>query len=136
MSTSSGTWKAFERTVASFFGSVRTALSGGNSKVTRSDTHHPDLYIECKYRARCSLHTLYEDTKKKAEAEGKIPILCTKQKNSTGFLVTVHSSDYNALFRKGNHEETNINQPVPINPTEHTTDSREVERLRELCTLR
>lgn len=100
MSTASGTWKAFEREVAKFFGTVRTALSGGNSKVTRSDTHHKDFYVECKYRAKSSLHSLYEDTLEKATQEAKIPILCLKQKNSRGFLVVVHCSHYNRLIGK------------------------------------
>jgi hypothetical protein len=45
-----GTWKNFERVVAALFGTKRTSLSGGNSKITRSDTMHPYLFIECKTR--------------------------------------------------------------------------------------
>ena len=43
------TWKAFERRVSSDWGTVRTALSGGNGKVTRSDSHHHALFVECKH---------------------------------------------------------------------------------------
>lgn len=43
------TWKAFERRVAKILGTVRTPLSGGNSRHTRSDTLHEDLYVEVKY---------------------------------------------------------------------------------------
>lgn len=100
--THKNTWKAFERVVARFFGSTRTALSGGNSKITRSDSLHPDLYIECKYRATNALHTLYKDSEKKAGLEKKIPVICTKAKGDKGFLITIHS-DYFEQFMKGNY---------------------------------
>lgn len=94
MSTHKNTWKAFERVVAKFFGSTRTALSGGNSKITRSDSLHPDLFIECKYRATNALHTLFKDTEKKARIERKLPVVCTKAKGEQGFLITIHSDDF------------------------------------------
>ena len=45
-------WKAFERRVASDFKTTRTPLSGMVKTITNSDTLHPDLYIECKYRGK------------------------------------------------------------------------------------
>ena len=48
--TSKESWKAFERKVASDFGTTRTPLSGMVKTITNSDTLHPKLYIECKYR--------------------------------------------------------------------------------------
>ena len=45
-------WKNRERLVARFFGGVRNALSGINSKVTHSDVIHDNLFIECKLRAK------------------------------------------------------------------------------------
>ena len=45
-------WKNRERLVARFFGGVRNALSGINSKVTHSDVVHDSLFIECKLRAK------------------------------------------------------------------------------------
>jgi len=104
------TWKVFERQVATFFKTVRNALSGINSKVTSSDSLHSDLYIECKYRAKSSIHTLYEDTKKKAKAEGKLPVICLKQKNSSGFLIVVHSDDYRKLLEVHNGSEVRPSQ--------------------------
>lgn len=97
MSTHKNTWKAFERVAAKFFGTVRNALSGRNSKVSSSDSIHPDLYIECKYRATSSLHSLFKDTKKKALLEDKIPVICTKVKNEAGFLITIHSDDFHKI---------------------------------------
>ncbi len=40
--------KTQERRVARYFGVERTPLSGGASRHTRSDTLHPDLFIEVK----------------------------------------------------------------------------------------
>ena len=39
-------WKNRERLVAKFFGGMRNALSGINSKVTHSDVIHDKLFIE------------------------------------------------------------------------------------------
>lgn len=43
-------WKRFERTVAKDFGTTRTPLSGSVKTITNSDTLHPFIYVECKYR--------------------------------------------------------------------------------------
>jgi hypothetical protein len=90
-------WKAFERTVAKFFDSTRTPLSGGNGKQTRSDSLHPQLYVECKYSAKSALYSLYQETVVKAVLEDKIPIICTKKKGMDGFLITVHSRDFESV---------------------------------------
>lgn len=45
-------WKNFERKIAKIFNTQRTALSGSNSKITSSDTLHPELYIEIKSNLR------------------------------------------------------------------------------------
>lgn len=70
-------WKRFERRVASLFCTVRTALSGGNGKVSRSDSHHPELFISCKHSrtGHKSLFNLMEEEVPKADAEGKTVIL-------------------------------------------------------------
>lgn len=88
-STHRSTWKRAERMIAAFFGSKRTPLSGGNSGHTRSDTLHPKLFVEAKYRARFELYQLYLDTAEKALLENKIPIVAIKQKNTDGFLVLI-----------------------------------------------
>lgn len=98
-------WKAFERTVASFFGSTRNALSGGNSKITRSDSLHPDFFIECKYRSKDALYSLFKSTRERAVEESgsvttKIPIICTKKKGSEGFLITIHSGDFDDVIER------------------------------------
>ena len=69
-------WKRFERLVAGIFGSVRNSLSGGNSKVTRSDSLHESLFISCKHTksGHKSLRDLLFEESEKADAEGKIPV--------------------------------------------------------------
>ena len=66
------TWKVFEREVARFFGSTRTPLSGGNGKQTRSDTLHPVLFIECKYRKSFPIVRMYLNELKKEQYNHKI----------------------------------------------------------------
>lgn len=86
-------WKAFERAVAKAFGCPRNSLSGGNSKATRSDTLHPQLFVECKHAKRLSVWSLFQKTKELAMKEGKTPVLTLKQKHGEGFLVVCDSRD-------------------------------------------
>ncbi|MBK1877981.1 hypothetical protein [Pelagicoccus mobilis] len=90
-------WKALERRVATFFNTERNALSGGNSKVTRSDTLHPDLFIECKQRQKHSAVTLWDETKQLADKEEKTAVVCLAEKNRKGFWILVHSDDLSKL---------------------------------------
>ena len=86
-------WKNRERLVSKFFGGVRNALSGINSKVTHSDVIHDNLFIECKLRAKHTAISLWDDTAKLAKEEGKTPVIALCEKNRPGFWVMVHSSD-------------------------------------------
>lgn len=85
--------------MAAFFGTERTPLSGGNSKHSRSDTLSKFLYIENKYGKRHAIWKLYDETKPKALAEDKPPILTTFRKGSPGFLITIHSSDFEEVLK-------------------------------------
>ncbi len=93
-----GTWKAAERRVSTFLGTTRTPLSGGNSKVTRSDTFHPDLFVENKYRKSCAVRTLFDKTKKLGDQESKVSILTLQQANKSGFLIVIHSEDLDTVM--------------------------------------
>ena len=92
------TWKANERKVSDFFGTTRTPLSGGNGKQTRSDTLHPRLFVECKYRQRHSAVNLWKETLEKAQKEHKIPVVCLCEKRKEGFWILVHSGDLEDLI--------------------------------------
>jgi tRNA1(Val) A37 N6-methylase TrmN6 len=86
-------WKDFERRVATFFGTKRTPFSGGNSGITRADTRHPYLFIECKHRKKQALKTLLDSTADLAKQEGKIPVVCLHEHNQRGFLVVCRDTD-------------------------------------------
>lgn len=86
-------WKKFERRVASYFGSERAPLSGGNGKHTRSDTLHPTLFIECKQREKFSVVTLWDKAKEQARKEDKTPVVCLSEKNRPGFWILVKAED-------------------------------------------
>lgn len=99
-------WKVAERRVAAFFGSERTPLSGGTSKMTRSDTLHPDLFVEVKSRVKHTTVTLWDDTKKKALKEGKVPVVVLVEKSRPGFWVMVHSDDLKRVAEEVSSEKS------------------------------
>ena len=87
------TWKKRERQIAAYFGTIRTPLSGGNSAHTRSDSLHPDLFIEQKHRKSHSVISLWDKVKKLAKRENKIPVVTLTQHNRPGFWLVIHSDD-------------------------------------------
>lgn len=103
--THRSTWKAFERLVADFFGTRRTPLSGSNSgHNTTSDTLHPEVYVECKYRAKMAVYELFNDTVLAAKLEEKIPVVAIKQKGEKGYLLVMRSQDLHRLAELSHHE--------------------------------
>lgn len=93
-------WKAVERRVAVFFSTVRNSLSGGNSKLTRSDSLHQHFFIDCKHRQQFAHHKTLGEIAKIAEQEDKLPVLVTQQKYATGFVVSLRSEDVLTFCRK------------------------------------
>ena len=89
------TWKAVERRVAAYFGTLRNRLSGGSNRkdTTRSDSKHEFLFIETKHRQKHTTWTLWRETKELAKKEDKTPVVCLAEKGKKGFLVVCHSSD-------------------------------------------
>ena len=98
--TPTKTWKVHERLVASIFGTERTPLSGGNSKHTRSDTLHERLFIETKYRKNHTVVTLWKETKKLAEKEGKVPVIALRSKGSKYTHIMVEIADLMAIAKE------------------------------------
>lgn len=106
------TWKAFERRVAAYFATQRNALSGGNAKLTRSDTLHPALFIECKQRQQHSAVTLWDETKALADAEQKLPVVALSEKGRPGFWLVLHSDHLAQLASSlRNEPDTNSGHP-------------------------
>jgi len=96
----SKTWKDVERKVAAVFGAKRNPLSGSNSGGTASDSRHPRLYIETKYRKRHAVMRLFEDTRTKAIHEGKTPIVALKERGQRGFLVVCEIDDIQEIAKE------------------------------------
>ena len=103
--TARRTWKKRESNVADLFQGQRTPLSGGNSKITRSDVIHEDLFIECKLKKKHTVITLWDETKKLAIKEGKTPVIALCEKERPGFWIMVHSSDLEKLNKIKSDEE-------------------------------
>jgi hypothetical protein len=95
MSTNSRTWKKAEGRIAALFDARRQVLSGssGRDEATRSDTTHPRLFIEAKYRERHAVRSLFDATKALAQKEHKTPVVALIDKGRPGCLVCVHSDD-------------------------------------------
>ena len=83
-------WKNTEREVAKAFGTTRAPVC---NNLTHSDTFSDSLYIEVKKRKRFWIWGLFEETKKKALKEKKIPVVAIKQKSRKGFLILVRPED-------------------------------------------
>jgi len=93
-------WKRDERQVASALGGERNPLSGSASRHTAGDVIHPTFYVECKRRKRWSVWALYEDVKRRAEREGKVPLLTLKQYRKQGHLVVLSLADFVHIWLK------------------------------------
>ncbi len=89
-------WKVAERRFAKLFGTVRRALSGGNSKSGgRDDGMHPRLFLSCKYSSQDSfpIFSLYKEEKAKAIYENKTLVVGFTRRRFAGQLLLIHSSD-------------------------------------------
>ena len=106
-------WKAFERRVAAYFATQRNALSGGNSKLTRSDSLHPVLFIECKQRQRHSAVALWDATRELADREAKIPVVALSEKHRPGFWLVLHSDDLARLAALVSSQPDSANRHEP-----------------------
>lgn len=89
-------WKAFERFVSTIFSTTRTALSGGNGKMTRSDSLHPELFISCKYTQANNkgLRALVDEEREKAAVEKKTAVCVIGEAGDrANSLVVLHLRD-------------------------------------------
>ena len=89
-------WKQFERFVSTIFSTTRTALSGGNGKITRSDSLHPNLFVSCKYTQSNNkgLRALVDEEREKAAVEKKIAVCVIGEAGDrANSLVVLHLKD-------------------------------------------
>ena len=94
------TWKQGERRIAEMFGTIRTPLSGGNSRHTRSDTLHLDLFIEVKHSKKYPKEVLVTKTFKEAKSEAKTPLLVFLKLNSSEPLILCKLKDLKEISEK------------------------------------
>ncbi len=87
-------WKALERRIASQFNTMRTPLSGSNSRQTSSDTLSDKYYIEVKERARLPFWDAYLKARGLAQKEGKRPLLAFHKKGYKGTIVMLTLEDF------------------------------------------
>ena len=100
MATSRRAWQMFETRAAAFFGARRKVLSGsaGRDDSDGSDSTHERLHIECKLREKHTVYRVWDAACKaiaRQKERGKTPVICLQEKNRPGFLVVVHSDDFN-----------------------------------------
>jgi len=95
------TWKAVERRVAAFFGTLRNRCSGssGRPAESASDSIHPALYIETKHGDLARFlnaegRAMVVEGVANAKAEGKRFVGVLHPKHGEGFWVLVHSDDF------------------------------------------
>jgi hypothetical protein len=97
MATHRRSWQRVEERAAGFFGARRQAGSGsasnGREDQTASDSTHPTLFVEAKLRDKHAVRTLFDQVKRRAEKEKKVPLICLFDKHRPGFLLCVHSAD-------------------------------------------
>ena len=89
------TWQRREGRVAALLGALRQPLSGSSGRADRtaSDSTHPRLFVECKYRARHATQTMFDAVRHAARKEKKLPVLALADRGRPGFLLCVHSDD-------------------------------------------
>lgn len=89
------TWQKAESRAASLFGASRQPGSGsmGRDDQSRSDSTHPRIFLECKYRERHAVRSLLDSTCELAQREGKFAVVGLFDKGRPGFVVAIHSSD-------------------------------------------
>lgn len=109
------TWKKTESKIAKVFDTKRTMFSGSNSGISSSDTLHNKIYVECKTKEKHSVKTLFDETKKKAKLEGKIPVIILKENNSDDVLWVFEQNDIFNILKE--IDLNSINKDIPVGTT-------------------
>tara|TARA_Y100000310_G_C20108003_1_gene545790 strand:+ start:220 stop:525 length:306 start_codon:yes stop_codon:yes gene_type:complete len=93
----------FEREVARALSTERTGTRGKPDD-EHGDVLHPDLFIQCKRRAKIGIYAWWEENKQTAEPTGKEPILIVRQDRSEP-LVVMSMEMFNAFLEAADLED-------------------------------
>lgn len=105
-------WKNFERFVSTIFQTTRNALSGGNSKLTRSDSLHPRLFLSCKYTRHNykTLRSLLKCERDKAQKEHKLAVCVIGEfDDRANAFVAIHIKDLHPFVKAIQDGEVTVN---------------------------
>jgi hypothetical protein len=105
-------WKNFERYISSIFQTTRNALSGGNSKITRSDSLHSRLFLSCKYTRYNykTLRSLLSCERDKASKENKIAVCVIGEfDDRANAFVAIHLKDLHPFVKAIQDGEVSVN---------------------------
>ena len=94
--THRSTWKALELRLAKFFNTKRQICSGsmGRTDQTMSDSVHPLLFIEAKYRQKFAIIELWKECHVKMKIEGKeLTIVALKRKGLHSDFLLIRKED-------------------------------------------
>jgi len=100
MATHRRTWQRAEGRAAALFAARRQvgSGSGGREDQTCSDSLHPRLFLEVKLKARHTVVTLWDATKKLATREKKTPVVVLSEKNRPGQWLVIHTDHLDAVI--------------------------------------
>ncbi len=126
MSAPPSTWKSVERRIAVYLGTDRNPLSGGNGKITRSDSRHERLFIETKHgqgvpRTYAAIVKLFLETEKMAFAEYKRAVVVLHHKGKGNV------AEYPAIIRARGGELGDEIVQVPLSLVKRLDDIEAAE---------
>ena len=96
--TVSTTWKNLERKTAKILMGERIPCSGVSGVKLKGDVFHDRFFIECKFRAKFFVYSVFQKVKEQASKTGKIPLLVLKEKYKKGELVLLDLNDFQKLI--------------------------------------
>lgn len=93
-------WKRVERLIAKFFGTVRTPLSGINSRHTGSDTLHKRLFVEVKNRKTEPIYRPMREVTVLGKKEKKIGLMVYQPPGAKDFIVCIWGKQMEEILQE------------------------------------
>ena len=114
--TVKNTWKGLERKVAKILNGERIPCSGVSGIRLKGDVLHDRFFVECKFRERLFVYSVFQKAKEQASKIKKlpplIPLLVLKQKYKKGELVVLDLNDFQRLIGLEKKEDENILEKI------------------------